>query len=287
MQNQRLTVKNDHQTLTKPRNWSDKTTAPFSFYEVMNYPIPDKTSPFSRSQKNPTLESYLTIIRKWQWIFRYLPFIEQVFLANSISFNATKQTSDIDLFIITKPKRLRTARLITSVLMQLLGIKRTSTNSVQKFCLSFFISSDKQSLQDLLLSEQDLYLPYRIAHLVPLYDQNEKQNPESVSSFWQSFYEQNLRVQNFLPDRTPQQHIFINLTTKQGRSRLKKFFEIFLIWKIWNFLEQQIINIRTPYIQKKIDKNPDLHRSVIFTIQMLKFHHDKRAEISQKLYDSK
>ena len=66
MQNQRLTVKNDHQTLTKPRNWSDKTTAPFSFYEVMNYPIPDKTSPFSRSQKNPTLESYLTIIRKWQ-----------------------------------------------------------------------------------------------------------------------------------------------------------------------------------------------------------------------------
>ena len=167
-------VKSEQQNLNNSRNWSNKTAAPFSLYKIMNYPIPDSKSPFSRSKENPHLEQFLQIIHQRQRIFRYIPFIETVFLANSLSFNACKENSDIDLFIITKPKHLRTARLLTSLIMAILRIKRNSKTSAKKFCLSFFISSDLKSLQSLLLNEQDIYLPYRIAHLVPLYDQNEK-----------------------------------------------------------------------------------------------------------------
>lgn len=167
-------VKSEQQNLNNSRNWSNKTAAPFSFYEIMNYPIPDRKSPFSRSEENPHLEQFLQIIHQRQRIFRYIPFVETVFLANSLSFNACKENSDIDLFIITKPKHLRTARLLTSLVMAIIGIKRNSKTSAKKFCLSFFITSDLKSLQSLLLNEQDIYLPYRIAHLVPFYDQNEK-----------------------------------------------------------------------------------------------------------------
>ena len=252
-------VKSEVQNLNNSRNWSNKTTAPFSFYEAMNYPIPDSKSPFSRTQKNLHLESFLQIIRQRQRIFRYIPFVETVFLANSLSFNACKENSDIDLFIITKSNHLRTARLISSLVMAIIGIKRNSKISAKKFCLSFFISSDLKSLQSLLLNEQDIYLPYRIAHLVPLYDQNEKSD---FSSNEQNFYQQNLRVKDYLPNRTPKQHIFLNLP-----------------------IENLIIKLRTPRIQKKIDQNPDLHHWVIYTDQILKFHHDKRAEISQKIND--
>ena len=152
-------VKSEQQNLNNSRNWSNKTAAPFSFYEIMNYPIPDRKSPFSRSEENPHLEQFLQIIHQRQRIFRYIPFVETVFLANSLSFNACKENSDIDLFIITKPKHLRTARLLTSLVMAIIGIKRNSKTSAKKFCLSFFITSDLKSLQ---------------SHLVPFYDQNEK-----------------------------------------------------------------------------------------------------------------
>lgn len=275
-------VKSEQQNLNNSRNWSNKTTAPFSFYEIMNYPIPDSNSSFSRSEESPHLKSFLQIIRQRQRIFRYIPFVETVFLANSLSFNACKETSDIDLFIITKPKHLRTARLLTSLVMAIMGIKRNSKTSAKKFCLSFFISSDLKSLQSLLLNEQDIYLPYRIAHLVPLYDQNEKSD---FSSNWQNFYQQNLRVKEYLPNRTPRQNIFLNLTIKQGSSTFKKTIEKLTSNKFWLFIENLIIKLRTPHIQKKIDKNPDLHHWVIYTNQILKFHHDKRAKISQKIND--
>ena len=275
-------VKSEPQNLNNSRNWSNKTTAPFSFYEAMNYPIPDSEIAFSRTQKNPHLESFLQIIRQRQWIFRYIPFVETVFLANSLSFNACKENSDIDLFIITKSNHLRIARFITSLVMAIIGIKRNSKTSAQKFCLSFFISSDLKSLQSLLLNEQDIYLPYRIAHLVPLYNQNEKSD---FSSNEQKFYQQNLRVKDYLPNRTPKQHIFLNLPIEQGSSTFKKTIEKLTNNKFWSFIENLIIKLRTPRIQKKIDKNPDLHHWVIYTNQILKFHHDKRAEISQKIND--
>ena len=126
-------VKSEIQNLNNSRNWSNKTTAPFSFYEAMNYPIPDSKSPFSRTQKNPHLESFLQIIRQRQRIFRYIPFVETVFLANSLSFNACKENSDIDLFIITKSNHLRTARLITSLVMAIIGIKRILSKFFYQF----------------------------------------------------------------------------------------------------------------------------------------------------------
>ncbi len=72
-------VKSEVQNLNNSRNWSNKTTAPFSFYEAMNYPIPDSETAFSRTQKNPHLESFLQIIRQRQWIFSLsIPFVETV-----------------------------------------------------------------------------------------------------------------------------------------------------------------------------------------------------------------
>ena len=39
------------------------------------------------------------------------------------------------------------------------------------------------------------------------------------------FYQQNLRVKDYLPNRTPRQHIFLNLPIEQGSSTFKKTIE--------------------------------------------------------------
>lgn len=262
------------------RNRSSQTPTPFSFYSKLSYPLPDQTGSFSRTQKSERMEEYLNYLNQHKKLFPYLPFVQEIFLANSITFNALKAGSDIDLFIITDPHRIRTARLLTSLILRCTQTKRSQQSTEKRFCLSFFISSEAQSLQELLLNQQDIYLPYRIAHLVPIYQKNTK----SDSDFWSTFRSKNLRIQNFLPNRTPNQKIFLDLKKEQGSHRLKKRCEKILSGKFGNFIEELIITLRTPLIQYKKNKKPELHQSIILSNTMLKFHHDKRAEISQKVF---
>ncbi|MBO7505579.1 hypothetical protein J6T66_05690 [bacterium] len=58
---------------------------------------------FSRDQKSEYMDEYLKEIKRLKSIFQSIPFVEQIFLCNSISFNALDENSDIDLFIIAKP----------------------------------------------------------------------------------------------------------------------------------------------------------------------------------------
>lgn len=160
------------------RNRSSQTPTPFSFYSKLSYPLPDQMGSFSRTQKSERMEEYLTYLNQHKKLFRYFPFVQEIFLANSITFNALKAGSDIDLFIITDPHRIRTARLLTSLILRCTQTKRSQKNTKKRFCLSFFITSEAQSLQELLLNQQDIYLPYRIAHLVPIYQKNTKSDSD-------------------------------------------------------------------------------------------------------------
>ena len=100
------------------------------FYEIMNYPVPKEAelffqfsdtqstnenkllkdskkeytkNIFSRDKKSEYMDEYLKEVKRLKSVFQSIPFVEQIFLCNSISFNALDKNSDIDLFIITKP----------------------------------------------------------------------------------------------------------------------------------------------------------------------------------------
>jgi hypothetical protein len=100
------------------------------FYEIMNYPVPKnaelffqysdieptnankllkdtrekkQANSFSRDKKSEYMDEYLKEIKRLEHTFQSIPFVQQIFLCNSISFNALDKNSDIDLFIITEP----------------------------------------------------------------------------------------------------------------------------------------------------------------------------------------
>ena len=90
-------------------------------------------------------------------------------MANSMSFNALHANSDIDLFAITQERRVWLARFFMTFMMWIYSIKRSSKTTRKRFCLSFFVDRNNQNLETLLLYKRDIYLPYWIAHLVPIY----------------------------------------------------------------------------------------------------------------------
>jgi hypothetical protein len=100
-----------------------------TFYEIMNYPVPLSAAQFSwleeatitlntdielwSREQDPSeiMSTYLDHIQSYARLYRSIPFVEQIYLCNSITFNALHEESDIDILIITKPGMLWLARL--------------------------------------------------------------------------------------------------------------------------------------------------------------------------------
>lgn len=110
-----------------------------------------------------------------------------------------------------------------SILMWCFGIKRTKKCQFKRFCLSFFVDADHLGLEHLLLGEQDIYLPYWIAHLVPLY--------QRVRS--ERFFQVNSRIRRFLPNAPLKQAIFLGkLKVFEGKGRFRRLIECIFMGKL-------------------------------------------------------
>jgi hypothetical protein len=72
--------------------------------KLLKHKLEDKqNSSFSRDKKSEYMDEYLKEIKRLKRTFQSIPFVEQIFLCNSISFNALDKNSDIDLLIIAQP----------------------------------------------------------------------------------------------------------------------------------------------------------------------------------------
>ena len=102
------------------------------FYDIMKYPVPNnqelfyfdkktnfsenfKNDNFSRLNKDPLMEEYVSQINKHSKFFKSLPFVSTIYLCNSITFNKLNNNSDIDLLIIAKKKSIWRARLFSLI----------------------------------------------------------------------------------------------------------------------------------------------------------------------------
>lgn len=259
------------------------------FYKIMGYPVPkdiqffeywakknndnyEKNKAFSRSKKNEYIEEFITKINKFWNLYKSLPFISEIFLCNSITFNSLKEDSDIDIFIITKKNKLRRARFFSELYFTILWQKRFKKNKKQKFCLSFYTREDNTNLYSIMLkNKSDIYLWYRLAHLIPLYQ--EKENDDWI-------YKANPRFSAIFPNH-PQKYcinIWTNLFT--WKSIFKKIIEFLFWWLFWKLIEQLIKYIWKPILRYKTKKLWDKWKWIIVNDKMLKFYDDKRYQIA-------
>ncbi len=100
---------------------------------------------------------------------RYIPGISMIAVGNSVAMYASREESDIDLFIVARPGRLWLVRAIFTLFVALLGERKTARHHRDRFCLSFFADEEGLDFSAFLL-EDDIYLAYWIATLKIVYD---------------------------------------------------------------------------------------------------------------------
>lgn len=99
------------------------------------------------------------IIKKLWWI----PFLRAVFVSGSLALDNTKKQSDIDLLIITKHKRIWTARFLITSFIHIIGKRRYGKKTADRICLNHYITDES-----LKIDFPSLYNAQTYAHLVPV-----------------------------------------------------------------------------------------------------------------------
>ena len=266
------------------------------FYKIMKYPVPTesdlflfekkidkepeishKDQEFSRDKKNNFMDKFIKKINKHWDLYKSLPFIKEIYLCNSITFNALKRNSDIDLFIVVKKWHMWRARFFSAIFFKLNGLKRSMTDKKQKFCLSFYITEDNQNLYPIIIDKTDVYLSYRLSHLVPLYTQETKKTTKD--SYNHNIYQNNKRLECLMPNH-PQEHC-ISIWNNHfiWNTKVKKRLEFLFWWFVWNLIELLIKIIRLPILLYKTKKLWTKWNQIIISDKMLKFHDDIRKQI--------
>ncbi|MFH0987666.1 MAG: hypothetical protein V1841_02115 [Patescibacteria group bacterium] len=107
-------------------------------------------------------ENFLKIKRIAEKI-NFLPFIKGVFVSGSLSIYNSDEKSDIDLLIVSKSGRIFTVRFFLTLLLSLMGVRKTRDNRAGRVCLNHFLAED-----NLKMSYPSLYNAYSYLHLLPI-----------------------------------------------------------------------------------------------------------------------
>jgi hypothetical protein len=188
-----------------------------------------------------------------------LPWIDGVAVCNSLAWYHTTTDSDIDVFIVTRPGRIWSARLLATTPAMLLR-QRPGEATADPVCFSFFSTDQALQFEKLKIAAEDPYLAYWCRSLIPVVDHSGWMDRFEMSNPW---------LRQVLPHAQ-----FVRPAYRfRGRSR----------WRLpWLPISEKLFK------QVQLDKFPqsirqlmNLDTRVVVTDDQLKFHDtDRRAEIN-------
>lgn len=188
----------------------------------------------------------------------HIPGVVGVAVCNSLAWHATHKDGDIDLFVVTRPGKIWTARLLATFPLRLLRM-RPGEAKRDPVCLSFFADEESLAFASLQEGGEDWYLAYWGASLLWI------GGPQSLS---EKFFAQNEWMRRVLPHARPTRPV--PSVRKEGFLRLPILFPEHFAKKIQEKLFSQKIRAK---------QNQSTH--VVINDRMLKFHDDdRRAAIS-------
>jgi hypothetical protein len=98
-------------------------------------------------------------------LLRLIPWIKLVGVTGSVAVNNALPDDDVDLLVISAPRRLWLSRLCATLVLDLFNLRRKKSDKLvdNKLCLNMFLTEDNLKL------EEDIYNSYELIQLKPLW----------------------------------------------------------------------------------------------------------------------
>lgn len=219
-------------------------------------------------------ERFWNRVKLYGQYMRAVPFVKMIAVCNNLSYDNPSEQSDIDLFIVIKPGRMWLARLAITLILQFYGVRRYGNNIAGRFCLSFFVTENKLSVEEFELKPEDPYLAYWVKNLTPVYGEKAYEEFKLRNTLWLNKYGLEFT-------ENQKRHMYLYKERKT-----KRFAEwVFRGW-MGNFCEWVL---KMTFKRKTLKKAAELGNQshVVVTDDMLKFHsHDKRSEYYERWKNS-
>lgn len=110
-----------------------------------------KTLLHCREEFSPVELQFLEKTRKYSKYVAWIPGLRLLAVCNSIAMKNAEDDSDIDLFIVTDPRRMWLVRVLVTLTFQILGVRRHGKKTTGRFCLSFFATTQGMDLSAIVL----------------------------------------------------------------------------------------------------------------------------------------
>lgn len=218
--------------------------------------------------------------RKWRrarlaaWLLRFVPFVRFVGVVNTLAIDNARPESDIDFFIVVRQGRMWLTRLLVTLFVQALGIRRHGSKIKDRVCLSFYVSDAALNLEPWSLQHDDPYLTFWVTQVVPLFDRN---------GTWQRFREANAWIGSHLP------HGFSGAATSYFgelwlANVVRTLPEMLLTGIAGDVVERLVRWLQLRVIAAKRGKQRQHATDVVISDEVLKFHEEDRRELYREAF---
>lgn len=236
--------------------------------QTFNKEIHNKFINYFNIAKTPSEIDRVLFDKTYKYIpyIKWIPWIKFIAVGNSTSMFASKETSDIDLFIITSKNRMWFVRIFVTIIFSLLWVRKTNKFHEKRFCLSFFTTTEWMNFNNFTL-ENDVYLYFRIVYLKPILDYDDTFKNFINSQSWAGFSEYKELIEK--------NKSFIKFSWKSFWDKCK-------ILDLIDNLLQKI------FLSKTLKHYENLWKPywIVINKNMLKFHdNDRRIQIKKDLLD--
>jgi len=223
----------------------------------------------TREEREKVSQKYWKKVRFFLPFIQFVPFVSMVGVCNTLAFDNASKESDIDLFIVAKKGRLFFVRFLTVMLFTFLGVRRHGNKIAGRFCLSFYADETALDLQLIQNDEDDIYLPYWVLTMRPIYGQKIYKNFVDANSWISKYFARTLQLD----------HDFGNYNFLHFLRRLKE-----ILWrgKIGDKIEEILKKIQIKRHKQHLSRLPS-EASIVVNDHMLKFHNiDRRKDIAKR-----
>jgi hypothetical protein len=110
-----------------------------------------------RIERNKISEAKFKIIKKTAWLLRFAPFVRMIAVAGRMAMKNADKKSDLDLLIILKNGKIFTGRILVTLAVHLLGVRRYGNKIKNRICLNHFMTDEnlETRLHDLFSSSEN------------------------------------------------------------------------------------------------------------------------------------